>query len=367
MEVSNNLSIIPYEEALPPEIRQHICSFLSTKELLAFRECAHFTNADVIAVKREHVFKEKRPDSETLKKLLKIFPQIFHLEFFQRSLEKFRNLVIPNDLLKNKEAIKKLTFTEKKLTLTEQAELGPSRWALDVVVILQALRNFPKVQELRFNADVREQGDITMRGPFNFETSLDNLIYRFIQEGIIPVDPSHTVETLDKINKFRINNSDLMWADTTIGSGFASLRKYLETQEEFADLKIIDLSGNKSSHDENSDYAFLESVYYTLTTKSPNLETLILNDCGDYCNSSVIIFETFLINFPECSKLQNLHLRNTEVKDEHLERIAKKCPQLKFLDLRGCKSITIDGIKTLQSHYKENPITIEHDLETNKD
>ena len=356
MEVSNNLSIVPYEEALPPEIRQHICSFLSFEESLPFRLCARFTNDDVIDSKIEHIFKEKILDSEKLGKFLKIFPRLSHLEFFGRSLE-LRQLVLPSDLSQNREAI-------KKLTLTEQADLGEDRWLLDLVDILQVLRNFPKVQELRVNSDVIEQGDITMRKPFELETTEDKAIYNLIQAGIIPVGPSHTLETFDKITKYINENSELK-RGTSERRIFTSLEKYIETQEEFTDLKTIDLSGNKSSHDEDQESLFLESVYYTLTTKSPNLETLILNDCRD--KKERIIFETFLTNFPECSKLQNLHLRNTVVKDEHLDRIAKNCPQLKFLDLRGCKSITIDGIKTLQSHYKENPITIEHDLETNKD
>jgi len=365
MEVNNNLSIVPYENALPPEMRHRICSFLGLKELLAFRECAHFTNADVIEVKREHVFKEKKLDTRALKIFLEIFPRLSHLAFFGHSSQ-LRELTLPCDLLQNREAI-------KKLTLTKIADLDKDMYFPDMEDILQALRYFPKVQELRIYSEVDELDHIIVKEQFEAKSVEQKIIYHLIEAGIIEVSPFHTAETLDKIKKYDSKQDYKWYLDTPEGRTFASLKEYMEAKERFQDLKTIDLSGTKSFNVKfkekykKKNRPFLSSVYYTLTFKSPDLQTLILNDCRDCYDCTVTIFGAFLEKFPQCNKLQNLHLRNTEVKDKHLERIAKKCPQLKFLDLRGCKSITIDGIKTLQFHYKKNPITIEHDLETNKD
>jgi hypothetical protein len=103
----------------------------------------------------------------------------------------------------------------------------------------------------------------------------------------------------------------------------------------------------------------------------PNLELLDLSFCSDWtsegichilrrcykithldltgCNADVDIFE---MNFV-LPKLQVLDLSSTDVEDETLYAISKRCSQLLKLSLIGCDLVTEKGVKDVVENCKQ--------------
>ncbi len=320
------------------KIAEFICNklYITKEDLYKIRDLSEFT------------FKEIMVDSKIVGIMVKAFPNLTGLEF-DEVYGDIGTIDLPESI-KTSNAIQRVT-----ITLNRSAEETES--------ILQLLGNFPQVTEFKACNLELEEDELSVRFSGIDEVEKD-IHYRFKETPLhilkkffeFPSSVLEKDESLRIVHKFVIN----------------LIREREIEEKELVHLKKIDLTRTIGLDDELEldskkwkETPFLDSLYYLLVKKSPNLETLILNECHEI--RKIKIFTAFLDHFPECPMLKNLHLRSTAITVKDLERIAKKCPNLEFIDLTDCSLLADEDIEKFtvlrsELYPNKNPVTINREI-----